>query len=173
MGIPCVIITDGDFYYLNDDDTREYHCLQIKEDLRKIGFLGVENIKNIAQEVGIKFDKNITNEDFKDEMERYGFFIGKYTLEVDIMLHSRAITQAVQSIINSYNAICNGGKRQQENFASELGAGEVFKCLNKIESNGIGKGRFAQRFSNECVKENIPQYIQKAIEYITTINTKA
>lgn len=45
-------------------------------------------------------------------------------------------------------------------------SGEYWKCLRKIEGNGIGKGRFSQKFAHVCKKEHIPTYIKEAIEYI-------
>ena len=62
--------------------------------------------------------------------------------------------------------LTTGGARQKQNFKKELKAGEYWKCLNKIEGNGIGKGRFAQRLSGVCMKEHIPGYIESAINVL-------
>jgi len=51
--IPFVVITDGDFYYLNDDDSREYHILHDDADKRIIGYLGNEIIAKLFIDLGL------------------------------------------------------------------------------------------------------------------------
>ena len=72
----------------------------------------------------------------------------------------------LEVISDLFSELTTGGAQQKQNFKKELKAGEYWKCLNKIEGNGIGKGRFAQRLSGVCMKEHIPGYIQSAIDYI-------
>lgn len=65
-----------------------------------------------------------------------------------------------------FSQIKSGGKQQQKNFEDLLNAEQYYSVLKKIEMPGIGKGRFAQRLSTNCIKELIPSYVQDAIEYI-------
>jgi len=95
----------------------------------------------------------------------YGFYVGHYTLEVDIM---NACTKEESRLIMSevFNELTDGEAKQKANFKQELYNGEFWKCLSKIENNGIGKGRFAQKFANRCKKDHIPKYIKDGIEDI-------
>ncbi len=166
LAVPNVIVTDGDFYYENQDESREYHTLYVESDSRNYGFLGYE----IASKLLLYFD--VSNELLesgifpKSIIEKHDIFLGDYTFEIDIFLKSLKNTKSISAIINTYNDISNGGPKQKENFYNELMNGEVYKCLNKIEAKGVGKGRFAQRFSSMCIKENIPDYVVKAINRI-------
>ena len=73
---------------------------------------------------------------------------------------------ATNTIIQIFNELTTGKDTQKVNFKNEIETQKYWKCLKKIESNGIGKGRFAQKLAVECQKEHIPCYIQKAIDYI-------
>jgi putative ATP-dependent endonuclease of OLD family len=167
MGIPYAVITDGDFYYLNTEDSKEYHTLKTDTDKRTFGYLGIENSKKVLSSVGIIFREDIPEEEFRKLAVENGIFIGEYTFEVDIMKISKLTPESLKGIINTYNSIETTSAAKQEKFYEELSTGKFFMCLKRIEANGFGKGRFAQRFSDECVKENIPLYIKKSIEYIT------
>mgnify|MGYP001770607019 CR=1 FL=1 len=101
----------------------------------------------------------------RDAFSEKGFFVGNYTLEVDIMEKSQSNQDAKKIICEVFNELTTGGDKQKRNFAEELDQGEYFKCLRKIEDN-IGKGRFAQRLSSICIKEQIPDYIKNAIDEI-------
>lgn len=73
---------------------------------------------------------------------------------------------AKQVFVDIFNELTEGGDRQKENFKNEMDLGKYWKCLTKIEGNGIGKGRFAQKLSARVCKEHIPPYVKKAIDYI-------
>ena len=90
-------------------------------------------------------------------------FIGNYTIEVDIMEKSQEAEKKI--LFEIFNELTSGGDRQKRNFKSELEIGEYWKCLSKIENN-IGKGRYAQRLSTQCMIGHIPDYIKNAINYI-------
>jgi putative ATP-dependent endonuclease of OLD family len=169
IGIPYAAITDGDFYYLNNDGSKEYHCLKTETDKRTVGYLGIENVKRILASIGVIVQKDISDEQFRRIAEENGCFIGEYTFEVDIMKSSISKTESLEKIINAYKSIEIDSTTKQEKFSKELSTGDFFVCLKRIETNGLGKGRFAQRFSNECIKENIPSYVQKSIEYISKV----
>ncbi|MDC7126779.1 MAG: AAA family ATPase [Spirochaetales bacterium] len=167
LGIPNVVITDGDFYYLNDDGKKEYHTLYSPKDTRSFGYLGIELSTLLLEKSGLPIQSKFT----KDDLLENNIFIGENTLEVDIMKKSLKTANAFSPIINTYNDICLGGEKQKNNFKNELENGDYYKCLNKIEEQGIGKGRFAQRFSDECIRENIPDYIVNAISRIVELTT--
>ena len=172
LDIPYAVITDGDYYYENEEEERIYHQMDNDDSDVKSGWLGMEIIEKMINELGLNGDEKIPDDpDEKDQLfYSLGLFVGYYTFEVD-MMECAAISKnnrekALNVISNLFLELTTGGARQKQNFKKELKAGEYWKCLNKIEGNGIGKGRFAQRLSGVCMKEHIPGYIESAINYI-------
>ncbi|MDD3341567.1 MAG: AAA family ATPase [Bacilli bacterium] len=166
LNIPYIIITDGDFYCIEKDsegkEIKKFHILDIQGDSKTTGYLGVDIADKIIND-GIEEENKI--EVNRTTAKEYGIFIGKYTFETDMMETSLSL-EAKEKICNTFNSLTDGGQRQKNNFASELDSGQFIKCLSKIEANGIGKGRFAQLFSENCILENISSIIVEAIEAI-------
>lgn len=171
LGVPYAVITDGDFYHVSKGkDEREYHIMNADtaEDDEEIGYLGLEVIKKAVIELGLKTEDEIPEDaDAEDKLYRtLGIFVGNYTFEVDMMEHCHGNEEATQIIIDLFNELTTGKDAQKANFKSEIEREKYWKCLKKIESNGIGKGRFSQKLAVKCQKEHIPNYIKKAIDYI-------
>lgn len=172
LGIPYVVITDGDFYYENVSDkgeiTKEYHVMHNDDDEREIGYLGLSIVEDIIVDLDINQGDEIPDDLVKQEklFNELGFYIGYYTFEVDMMDKCYKNTKAKKIIYDIFNSLTDGGKRQKNNFKTELEDGDYWSCLRKIESNGIGKGRFAQKMSIKCNKNHIPAYIEDAISDI-------
>jgi putative ATP-dependent endonuclease of OLD family len=167
MGIPYAVVSDGDFYYLNTDGSKKYHGLRTEADERIAGYSGVENVKKILLSIGIVIPEDISDERFRMFAAGNGFFIGEYTFEVDIMKTSASNPESLKSIADAYRSLESISTEKRMKFSEELSTGKFDTCLKRIEAKGLGKGRFAQRFSDVCVKENIPLYIQNSIKYIT------
>lgn len=172
LDIPYAVITDGDYYYENEEEERIYHQMDNDDSDVKSGWLGMEIIEKMINELGLNGDEKIPDDpDEKDQLfYSLGLFVGYYTFEVDMMecaaTSKNNREKALNVISDLFLELTTGGARQKQNFKKELKAGEYWKCLNKIEENGIGKGRFAQRLSGVCMKEHIPGYIESAINYI-------
>ena len=172
LGIPYAIITDGDYYYKNEEEERVYHHMNDEDSDEENGWLGMEIIEQMVKELKLNGDTEIPDEiGEKDKLFwSLGLFVGYYTFEVDMMEHTagskKNSEKALKVISDLFSELTTGGKIQKANFVNELKSGEYWKCLNKIEGNGIGKGRFSQRFSCVCMKEHIPPYIRLAINYI-------
>ena len=172
LDIPYAVITDGDYYYVNEEEERVYHQMDNDDSDVKSGWLGMEIIEKMINELGLNGDEKIPDDpDEKDQLfYSLGLFVGYYTFEVDMMecaaTSKNNREKALNVISDLFLELTTGGARQKQNFKKELKAGEYWKCLNKIEGNGIGKGRFAQRLSGVCMKEHIPGYIESAINYI-------
>ncbi|WP_041638839.1 ATP-dependent nuclease [Anoxybacillus flavithermus] len=170
LGIPYVVITDGDYYILEEDGkTKIFHVLY-DQSHENYGFLGHEIISTLLTDLQ-KVKRSQIPTDFQkqeDLFNKHGFFVGYYTLEVDIMVQSAENEEAKELIYQVFSELTIGGEKQKSNFKNELNAEKYFDCLRKIESskNGIGKGRFSQRFSNMCIKDHIPVYIENAINQI-------
>ncbi|GIN98939.1 hypothetical protein J6TS1_48090 [Siminovitchia terrae] len=169
LGIPYVVITDGDFYKVVNGE-KKYHVLYGESTDDEIGYLGNELMTKLLIEVEKISEKTIPA-DHNDQVELFashGFHLGYYTMEVDIMKKVNPSVEARSILSNVFNELTTGGDRQKQNFQNELKAGDYWACLRKIESsqNGIGKGRFAQRLSTACTKLFIPDYIETAITSI-------
>ena len=172
LDIPYAVITDGDYYYVNEEEERVYHQMDNDDSDEKSGWLGMEIIEKMINELGLNGDEKIPDDpDEKDQLfYSLGLFVGYYTFEVDMMecaaIPNNNSEKPLEVISDLFSELTTGGAQQKQNFKKELKAGQYWKCLNKIEGNGIGKGRFAQRLSGVCMKEHIPGYIQSAIDYI-------
>ena len=172
LDIPYAVITDGDYYYENEKEERIYHQMDNDDSDVKSGWLGMEIIEKMINELGLNGDEEIPDDPGEKDQLFYslGLFVGYYTFEVDMMecaaTSKNNREKALNVISDLFLELTTGGSQQKLNFKKELEAGEYWKCLNKIEGNGIGKGRFAQRLSGVCMKEHIPGYIESAINYI-------
>ncbi|WP_372661243.1 ATP-dependent endonuclease [Cohnella sp.] len=171
LGIPYVVITDGD-YYLIEDGEKKYHQIW-NDEAESYGYLGQEIIKKIFENLNFvdPVDLDSLPTDFNELdviFTSYGFFDGAYTLEIDIMAKAAGDKIAKNILCNVFNNLTSGGERQKQNFKSSLESGDYWDCLRKIEASGnnIGKGRYAQRLATECTINHIPDYITSAINYI-------
>lgn len=171
LAIPYAVITDGDFYVINDKDEREYHKMDTEETADR-GWLGMEIIESMVTQLNLNGENEIPEDIEKlDELfKELGLFVGYYTFEVDMMVKAAAKKASKEENLNVicdlFSDLTTGGIVQKRNFKTEIMSGEYWKCLRKIEGNGIGKGRFSQKFAHVCKKEHIPTYIKEAIEYI-------
>lgn len=171
LAIPYAVITDGDFYVINDKDEREYHKMDTEETADR-GWLGMEIIESMVSQLNFNGENEIPEDiDKLDELfKELGLFVGYYTFEVDMMVKAAAKKASKEENLNVicdlFSDLTTGGIVQKRNFKTEIMSGEYWKCLRKIEGNGIGKGRFSQKFAHVCKKEHIPTYIKEAIEYI-------
>lgn len=181
LDIPYAVITDGDYYYIKTttkkaedgskeiEEIRQYHVMNkdVPEDA-DTGYLGNEIISKLFTDLEFVAEKDIS-EEIKDQDElfnRYGFFVGAYTFEVDMMKACKKNIAATEIFIDIFNNLTTGGETQKSNFMNEIKSEDYWKCLFKIEGNGIGKGRFAQKLSGKCCKDQIPRYVKNAINYI-------
>lgn len=171
LDIPYAVITDGDFYVINDKGEREYHKMDTDETADR-GWLGMEIIGSMVSQLKLNGENELPEEiDKLDELfKKLGLFVGYYTFEVDMMektaLKKENKEENFNIICDLFSNLTTGGDVQKRNFKTEIIDGEYWKCLRKIEGNGIGKGRFSQKFANVCKKEHIPAYVKEAIEYI-------
>lgn len=169
LDIPYTIITDGDFYYVDEEkDERVYHVSEDDTDTAEIGYLGLEVIERMVKEVGVNGTTSIPSDFNHADMfyRTYGIFVGNNTFEVDMMKACKENPTATRVFIDLFNELTEGGKTQKANFKKEINNGDYWACLKKIEGNGIGKGRFAQKLAGRVCKDHVPEYIKKAIEYI-------
>ncbi|CAM3930366.1 ATP-dependent nuclease [Bacillus wiedmannii] len=172
LGIPYVVITDGDYYYFrkNEKDTivKVFGSMHTKEH-ESWRYDGLDRTKRLLIELERLKEDDIP-ELFTQQGElfvNYGFFIGTHTLEID-MMETSCQNKAAEMFTQVFNDLTSGGEVQKKNFKDALDTGNYVDCLKKIEGphSHIGKGRFAQALSSECTKDNIPPYIKGAIQLI-------
>lgn len=169
LNIPFVVITDGDFYIIKDgEDKKQFHVMDdSSEAFVQCGYLGLENIETLIKQLEITSEDIPVDIDEKDKFfKNLGFYVGNNTLEVDMMVSAAEDDSALKVFCQIFNNLTEGGEIQKNNFKNEIKDRQYWKCLKKIEGNGIGKGRFAQTFTGKVVQEHIPQYVKEAIEYI-------
>lgn len=168
LGVPFVVITDGDYYYYNEEDKKIFGSMnQVTHE--KFGYDGNDRIKKILIDIG-KIDEEETPEDSikQDKIfSDYGYFVGEYTLEIDMMSQPEEVKD-LKVFHDLFIELTKGGEQQKINFRESLIEYDFVTCLRKIESrhSQIGKGRFAQALSMECEEKHIPDYIKKAIQSI-------
>ena len=168
LSIPYAVITDGDYYKVNangnegDDSNRNYHVMEKDvKDNETSGSLGMENAIKIFESLNIRVPENT---DLALYFSECGYFVGKYTFEVDMMectsteIGEKAFTDTFSQLVD--------GEQKKKNFKNKLKNQDYEFCLRRIEDQSVGKGRFAQIFSGKCVDDNCPDYVKKAIEYI-------
>ena len=164
LGIPYVIITDGDYYHIVDEK-KHFGDMEEASHIGK-GFDGIDRIYRIYQGAVDPEYPHWNDEEKRKYFETFGTYIGEYTLEIDIF--KKSIGSDRDILCSIFNQLTSGGQTQKKNFSAELSSGRYNKCLAKIEStySGIGKGRFAQRLATYVSASMIPEYVSNAIDAI-------
>ncbi|MDX4973861.1 ATP-dependent nuclease [Myroides odoratimimus] len=166
LSIPWVLFTDGDYYEVDESVDKDgkikrkriYHIMD-EDSGCDYGYKGEENILKVLIELEIIKEEEEEGVDFDEK----GCFIGKYTLEVDMMEVSDA--DGIKRIKDVYRELITGGQKKQKNFENALNRGEYWEALTKIENN-VSKGRFAQRLANDITTKMLPSYIVSGIKMI-------
>ncbi len=163
LGIPNAIVTDGDYYYINEEGKRKYGSLE-SEGFQN-GFNGNERMVKLCKDL---YEVTITDvlENQDTELSEYGIFVGYHTFEIDIFNTSE--NEDMSIICDTFDELTKGGDGQKTKFKAYIESGDYYKCLSQIESSysEIGKGRFAQRLSKNVTESMIPNYIFNAIRFI-------
>jgi putative ATP-dependent endonuclease of OLD family len=170
LNIPWVLFTDGDYYETRtvknkkneDKQKRIYHIMATDEE----GYYrGNENIEDLLVSVGA-LTKDEIPEDYSDQdklFRKNGCFVGRYTLEVDMM--ENADEDGIELLKTIYNELKPGEQEMQENFEEAIDDKDYWLALKKIDNN-ISKGRFAQRLANDLMLSLVPGYIKKGTKAI-------
>ncbi len=168
LGIPYVVITDGDYYH--DVDGKKHFGDLASDDDSDNGFDGLDRALRIKEDIiTLLYGETFDELDFDKQREVFAgldIFIGEYTFEVEVFKTATATDKAI--IHSVFNQLTSGGALQKRNFSVNLTSGDYYRCLRKIESShsGIGKGRFAQRLAEKATSTMIPGYISNAINRI-------
>lgn len=140
--IPHVIITDGDY---------SLECT------------GIDRMQNLVERLYPKdFEKIV---DWGNYFKSRGIFIGKETLEIDILEACHEVFK--QLIIDVFTKVTSGGKKHQENFAENFAKKDFNACYSAIASCYVGKANFMQELAlTDIDVKAIPNYISTAIKTI-------
>lgn len=172
LGIPYVVITDGDYYILieGEDGVAKKFGIACEDEHDKYGYDGNDRISKLVRSLKLVERCAIPIEYAQQDefFEGIGFFIGVHTMEIDMMESYNPSNTAENIFINIFNELTFGGEKQRSNFKKDFEIGNYHSCLNKIEGSHsqIGKGRFAQQLSIFATEDMIPSYIANAINKI-------
>lgn len=105
----------------------------------------------------------IEDKDIPTAAENWGIFLNQVTFEVDLYNsghHSEMCTTLAE-------LTPNGAARERANNWNKVpGSIDFEQLLKDIEE--VGKGRFAQRFASLTKVKKCPEYISKAIQYVSS-----
>lgn len=176
LKMPTAIITDGDFYFQEEKIENgekkiisTFHKMEYNTPTGANKFYdGLERMRQLVKDIGMFSEAVDTLDDkaLEATLNKEGIFIGFYTLEIDIFENLDAIDK--DNVWNLFNELTAGGDNHKSNFKDHLDNKRFDECLKMIEgtTSKIGKGRFAQRLSLDISPEMVPEYIEKAINYI-------
>ena len=121
IGIPHIVITDGDYYFYNDKRKKVFGKMHLdSHNATGNGYEGNERMKKLIVDLGILEEKEIP-EYAHEQDEVYaenGFFVGYHTLEIDMLSKSGKIGKEV--FLKVFNELTQGGKVQKENFFAAI-----------------------------------------------------
>jgi putative ATP-dependent endonuclease of the OLD family len=145
LNIPCAVLTD----------------LDPQKEKTPLGINRVRNLMNILE--NDETIKQIDDKDIPELSEKYGIFLNRVTLEVDLYMagnHSEICTTLAELTSNS------AAKERAQKWNQTPDSIDFEQLLKDIEE--LGKGRFAQRFASVINANRCPEYISKAIQYVSS-----
>ncbi len=126
LGIPYVIITDGDYYYYNDDGEKLFGSMAC-EDHKGKGFDGLDRAMRIHGEIiaaqhGQAFDE-LGFDQQREAFAKLDMFIGEYTLEVEIFSNANAADRDI--LCSVFNRIDKRRRSAEAELLEEPNIGKV------------------------------------------------
>lgn len=156
LNIPLAILTDGDPIAKNGEKDGE-----LEE------YMGLKRGLNLAQRLNAAIFSEIKDyydkkewDKVRDALEKIGIFINDQTLEDELL------KAGYDSEFCDVYSELGASLKQQNNFKKLIQKKDLEKIIQRIETTGMGKGRFAQRLANRLDPDRIPPYIEKAIRFL-------
>ncbi|PWG68351.1 ATP-dependent endonuclease, partial [Enterobacter mori] len=86
LGVPFVVITDGDYYYHNEKKEKIFGSMW-QDSHENFGYDGYDRIKKILIDLVYLNNEEIPDDSIKQKkiFSDYGYYVGVYTLEIDMM----------------------------------------------------------------------------------------
>ncbi|MEP0805680.1 MAG: AAA family ATPase [Chloroflexota bacterium] len=110
-------------------------------------------------EIEVRFNKKEWDA-VKAGLEEVGIFVNQRTLEVELIQagYGDKLCEAYQEL--------GASDVQVEHLRAEITDNNLEAILRRIETTGMGKGRFVQRLAEKVDAGRVPPYIEKAIKYL-------
>jgi putative ATP-dependent endonuclease of the OLD family len=145
LNIPFAVITDLD--PVDDGNT-----------------LGLPRVRKLLESSFVRCDLSACdNGSIAWLASEFGFFINKYTLEIELFSSGNGV-QMCDTILQLTD---NGAaKKRAEEIRKNPSALDPEQFLKDIE--GISKGRFAQRLATNLNPQSCPEYIRDAVKYVAS-----
>ncbi|GAP09640.1 predicted ATP-dependent endonuclease of the OLD family [Bellilinea caldifistulae] len=146
LDIPFAVLTDG------DPDTQNPGLKRGLELVQKI------NAPKHA-EIEVRFNKKEWGA-VKTGLEEVGIFVNQRTLEGELIQagYGDELCEVYQEL--------GASDRQVKNLEEEIANNDFKAIIDRIQTTGMGKGRFAQRLAEKVDADRVPPYIEKAIKYL-------
>jgi putative ATP-dependent endonuclease of OLD family len=148
LNIPFAVLTDGD-----PDNT----VTGLKR--------GLELVKRLSPPNLAEIEGHFESQDLsavRDGLVQAGIFVNEQTLEVELLNVGYE-----DEFCNVYREL-DASEKQEDNFRRLIQSQDFEKIIKRIETGGMGKGRFAQRLADKLDANRVPPYIEKAIRYTLT-----
>ncbi len=161
LDLPIAILTDGDPPKTNqsfDDDESDGEQPEfagLKRGLELARLLQAPNLADLAQ----KHEQQAWV-DVRAGLEENGIFVNEQTLEVELL------KAGYKDEFCTVYAELGASEKQVRNLREAIERQEFDFVIRRIETTGMGKGRFAQRLAGKLDANRVPPYIEKAIRYI-------
>lgn len=147
LGIPFVVITDGD----PKEDEGYYSVNRAKKIIREsAGQARVSQLDTAFEQEGF--------EGLVAAAAENNIFIGSHTLEVDL-----CASGAKDIMVQSYSEL-GASDTLRDRMGTEIDEEDYAALMRRIER--VGKGRFSQRLAGKITLDLCPDYIKNAIEKI-------
>ena len=159
LNLPFAVVTDGDrdggleIKWTKGDDYDHYAGLKRGIDLVQY----IDNTLTAALQSDYQEKKW---EEIREDLKKVGIFVNHQTLEDELLSVGYR-----QQFIEVYEEL-GGTQIQQKNMSAEIDGKEIDKVIRRIETTGMGKGKFAQRLADRIEDDKIPSYIEQAIEFV-------
>lgn len=146
LDIPFAVLTDED---PNAQITGLKRGLELAQRL---------NAPNYA-EIETHFNNKELN-DVRAKLNQVGIFVNRNTLEVELIYAGYR-----DELCEVYKEL-GASDTQVKNLKADIADNDFPAILRRIETTGIGKGRFAQRLAGRVDANRVPPYIENAINYL-------
>ena len=162
LDLPLAVMTDGDPTVALETDGEDkadnchYAGLKRGIDLAKL----IDNAQTTSLETDCRTRKW---EDVRKALAKIGIFVNRQTLEDELLTVGYG-----PQFVEIYREL-GGTPTQQRNMSAEIDRKEIDKVIRRIETTGMGKGRFAQRLAEKIVWNKVPSYIDEAINFVLQI----
>jgi len=159
LDLPFAVVTDGDppveLKTKGENENDDCHYAGLKRGIDLVKF--IDDTKTTELESDYQVQKW---DEVRDALAKIGIFVNRRTLEDELLTVGYG-----QQFVEVYGEL-GGSPTQQKNMQTEINGKETGRVIRRIETTGMGKGRFAQRLANTIAGDKIPSYINDAMRFV-------